>query len=234
MRTTNIVVNAPNGKRILGPMSLSFDKGEWVSVLGRNGSGKTTLCYALTGAVSVSEGTVEHNGPIGFLSQSPVRPAGLTTLEYTLLGCAEAWRGETRSQIDQARMALEACNVDASQDVGTLSGGEFRKAGIARLLTLDCDALILDEPAAGLDPQARIEMFELLEEVRGDRIVITVMHDLMTAAQFGERFVVIDEGAVIAEGSREEVMTESVLRRAYGPSVSVIRVDGQPVPITRR
>lgn len=227
-------MKAPNGKRILGPMSLSFGRGEWVSVLGRNGSGKTTLCNALTGAVALSEGTVEHNGPIGLLSQSPIRPSGLTTLEYTLLGCAQAWRGETQGQIDRAREALDLCKVDASQDVGTLSGGEFRKAGIARLLTLDCDALILDEPAAGLDPQARIEMLELLEEVRADRIVITVMHDLMTAAQFGERFIVIDDGVVIAEGDREEVMTESVLRRAYGPSVSVIRIDGQPVPITRR
>ncbi len=234
MKTTDVVVEAPNGRRILGPISVHVAAGEWVTILGRNGAGKTTLCNALAGAVRVSSGIVECDERIGLLSQSPRRPYGLTALEYALLGSAASWRGESRSQIERARRSLEACSLDPNQDVGTLSGGEFRKAGIARLLTLDPAVFILDEPAAGLDPHARIETLNLLDSVRGDRAVITVMHDLMTAAQFGHRYLVMDEGRIVAQGARDEVMTAEILQRAYGESMAVIDVDGEPVPIARR
>jgi len=60
------------------------------------------------------------------------------------------------------------------------------------------------------------------------------MHDLMTAAQFGHRFLIMDEGRIVAEGTRDEVMTSEILQRAYGESMTVVNVDGAPVPIARR
>lgn len=234
MRTTDVTVETPQGRRILGPVSIDIAPGEWVTILGRNGAGKTTLCNALAGAIQPTSGTIERDERIGLLSQSPTRPYGLTTLEYALLGCSESWRGESASAVARARRSTEACGLDPEQDVGTLSGGEFRRAGIARLLTLDPGVFILDEPGAGLDPQARIETLNLLDSLRGDRAVITVMHDLMTAAQFGHRFLVMDKGRVVAQGTRDEVMTSEILQRAYGKSMTVVEVDGAPVPIARR
>jgi len=234
MRATDVVVETPGGVRILGPVSLDTRSGEWLTILGRNGAGKTTLCNALAGAIKLTSGRIERPERIGLLSQSPTRPFGLTTLEYALLGCSESWRGENATQVARARSSIEACSLDPGQDVGTLSGGEFRKAGIARLLTLDPGIFVLDEPGAGLDPQARIETLNLLDSLRGDRTVITVMHDLMTAAQFGHRFLIMDQGRLVAQGTRDEVMTSEILQRAYGESMTVIDVDGAPVPIARR
>jgi iron complex transport system ATP-binding protein len=234
MKAIDVVVETPQGRRILGPVSIDIAPGEWVTILGRNGAGKTTLCNAVAGAIQPTSGTIERHERIGLLSQSPTRPYGLTTLEYTLLGCSASWRGENATEVNRARRSIEACALDPDQDVGTLSGGEFRKAGIARLLTLDPGVFILDEPGAGLDPQARIETLNLLDSLRGDRAVITVMHDLMTAAQFGHRFLIMDQGRIVAQGTRDEVMTSEILQRAYGESMTVVDVDGAPVPIARR
>jgi len=146
MRTTDVVVDTPQGRRILGPVSVEIASGDWVTILGRNGAGKTTLCNALAGAIQPTSGTIERDERIGLLSQSPTRPYGLTTLEYALLGCSDSWRGESATEVARARRSVASCALDPDQDVGTLSGGEFRKAGIARLLTLDPGGFILDEP----------------------------------------------------------------------------------------
>lgn len=234
MRAVDVEVTVPNGRRILGPVSVTFAPGEWVSIIGRNGAGKTTLCHVLSGATRPASGTVIRDGSVGLLSQGPTRPTGLTTLEYALLGVAGRWGAETIGQVERARRSLALCALDPDQGIGSLSGGEFRKAGIARLLTLDPSVLVLDEPTAGLDPNARIEMFELLEEIRGDRIVITVMHDLTTAAQFGHRYLVMADGVIVADGARSEVLTSRVLQSAFGDAVSVVEVDGEMLPVTRR
>ena len=92
MKAIDVVVETPQGRRILGPVSIDIAPGEWVTILGRNGAGKTTLCNAVAGAIQPTSGTIERHERIGLLSQSPTRPYGLTTLEYTLLGCSASWR----------------------------------------------------------------------------------------------------------------------------------------------
>ncbi len=222
MRLDGAAVDVGPGRRILGPISIEFAAGEWTTILGPNGAGKTTLCRAIVDGVKLSEGNIEgRTGPIGLLSQSPHRPIGLTALEYTLVGLSR-WGGGAGDIVVAARDALEFCGVDPGQMVETLSGGEFRKAGIARLVTMSPDVMVLDEPSAGLDPQARIEMLELLEKVRADRILITVMHDLSTASQFGERFVVLDEGVVVADGRSIDVFRSEGFTNAFGHSIRLI------------
>ena len=232
MRVTDLEISVRD-KTILGPVSVEFGVGEWTAVVGPNGAGKTTLCNALGGLIRPSQGEVEVNQRIGVLAQSPPRAAGLTALEYVLIG-ATAWGAESDDAINRAREALESCAVDERQMVETLSGGEFRKAGIARLLTLDPEIMILDEPSAGLDPQARIDIFELLDGVRGNKTLLTVMHDLATASQFGERFLVISEGRIVADGSADEVLTSSEFTAAFGASIRLIEVDGKLVPVMIR
>ncbi len=234
MRVSNVTVSVHAGRRpILGPLTTEFRPGEWAAVIGPNGAGKTTLCHVLTGAVQPDSGRVDNGVVVGFLAQAPPRPVGLTALEYSLLGVS-LWGDNSEALVERANESLESCGVDAAQMVETLSGGEFRKAGIARVMTLDPDVMILDEPSAGLDPQARIDLFELIDSMREQRVLITVMHDLTTASQFGERLILLDEGKLQADGPVGEVISSEAFSSVFGESVRLVDVDGVTVPVMIR
>ena len=233
MKLSDVSVTVAPDVTILGPISLELGPDEWTAVVGPNGAGKTTLCHVAAGALSPSAGSVSIASQVGLLAQSPPRPIGLTTLEYALLGAA-GWGGESESVVARARESLGLCGIDPGRRVETLSGGEFRKAGVARLMTLDAQVLVLDEPTAGLDPQSRIEIFELLDKIRAGRTLLTVMHDLTTAAQFAERFVVMRRGRIVCDGPPGEVMTEDSFLDTFGGAVRLVVVDGRTVPVMIR
>ena len=233
MRVESLTVEVAGGRRILGPISLDLRSGEWAVLVGPNGAGKTTLCHVLAHSLRPSTGSVLNGATVGLLAQAPPRPMGLTALEYALLG-VHGWAGPGDLVVARAEEALVRCGVAPNQRTETLSGGEFRKAGIARLLSLSPEVMILDEPTAGLDPQARIEIFELLDELRGERALLTVMHDLSTAAQFGERMLILDEGTVVADGAPDSVIASPELVATFGDSVRLVEVDGRLIPVMVR
>ena len=233
MRVESVTVEVNGGRRILGPVSFDLRSGEWAVLVGPNGAGKTTLCHVLAHSIAPAGGSVLNGATVGLLAQSPPRPIGLTALEYALLG-VHGWAGPDDTVVGRAEDALVRCGVNPGQRTETLSGGEFRKAGIARLLTLSPEVMILDEPTAGLDPQARIEIFELLDKLRGERALLTVMHDLSTAAQFGERMLILDQGTLVADGVPDSVIGSPALVATFGDAVRLVDVDGRVIPVMVR
>ena len=233
MRVESLTVEVDGGQRILGPLDLELESGEWAVLVGPNGAGKTTLCHVLAHSLQPATGQVINGATVGLLAQAPPRPMGLTALEYALLG-ANGWSAPGDRVVRSAEDALLRCGVPPGQRTETLSGGEFRKAGIARLLTLAPEVMILDEPTAGLDPQARIEIFELLDGLRGERALLTVMHDLSTAAQFGERMLILDEGVLVADGKPDDVIAGPGLAATFGDAVRLVEVDGRLIPVMVR
>lgn len=215
--------------------------GEWVGLIGANGAGKSSLLRAVAHLVPY-DGTVRVGGtPTGRLSrrrsaqlvayvpQHPELPAGMSVLDYTLLGRtphigyfgveSEADRRHCMELLDQLRLTDLA-----ARHLSTLSGGELQRVVLARALAQDAPVLLLDEPTSALDLGRRFDAMELVDELRRTRrlTVLSAMHDLTLAAQFADRLVLVASGGVVATGAPAQVLDEELLSACFGARVRVL------------
>jgi iron complex transport system ATP-binding protein len=126
----------------------------------------------------------------------------------------------------------------ARRPLGTLSGGERRRALLARALVLEADVLLLDEPTAHLDLRHQVDLLELLGELarRQGLGVVASFHDLNQAARHADELVLLAAGRVVARGSARQVLTAEVLGTAYGLQVDVVADPrtGEPLVVPAR
>lgn len=239
-----------DGKTLVDHVGLSVERGQVVGLVGPNGAGKTTLLRAVSGVQSMASGTVSVEGRaaaeferrelakrLAVVQQLPEAPSAMLVFELVLLGRHPhlGWfeRESSRdSQIAREAMARAGCLELASREVGTLSGGERRRAFIARALAQEPRLLLLDEPTANLDAGAQAEICDLLRVLAGDGVgVLVVLHDLTLAASTCDRVVMLADGRVVDAGTPDEVITAERVAQMYGPSVTVLRHpdDGRPI-----
>jgi len=240
------------GQRILDGIDLTVMTGEWLALLGPNGAGKTTLVRAVSG-------TVRHDGVIRLAGQRPARPRvraqriavvpqipivppGITAFEYVLLGrtphqgmrLAASLEDRRRSLAVLQRLDLERFT---DRELTSLSGGERQRVVLARALVADAPLLVLDEPTAALDLGHQLEILELLAELQREvgLTIVTTLHDLSIAGQFGDRAAVLHEGRLVAHGSPAQVLTGDTIGRWWGVDVqTTIDEDGRVSVAVRR
>jgi ABC-type sulfate/molybdate transport systems ATPase subunit len=204
------------GRTVLDDVSLDLERGEVVALLGPNGAGKTTLLTLLAGIARPERGNVERAGRVATALQAPAM-ARRTVLANVEAGLA--WWGVPRPQRRQrALRALEAVGMGTmtGRAARSLSGGEARRVHLARVLATEPDALLLDEPFAGLDVSARADLLyaaaSILREPR--RATLIVVHDRAEAWALADRVVVLLDGRVAAAGAPEEVFRRPPTARA--------------------
>ena len=238
------------GSLVLDDVSLELRAGEFLGVIGPNGAGKSTLVRAATGIVSLEAGEVLIEGRgldaysnqaiarrVAVVQQLPEAPATMTVAELVALGRTPhlgLFTRETSRDRGIVMQALEraGCAALAERPLGTLSGGQRRRAFVARALAQEPAILLLDEPTANLDPNAQAELCILVRSlVEGGVAVLAVIHDLTLAAAFCDRLVLLDAGRVAASGGPTEVLTEERLRETYGALVSVITHPETGLPV---
>ncbi len=229
------------GARVLRDVSLTVPAGHWVTLVGPNGAGKTTLLRAITGAVAHSGsirlddrdvgklGQRERARTIAVVPQQPVRPDGMTVLDYVLLGrtpYVSYFGVETAADVGVVAELLETLELAelAARQVTSLSGGEFQRAVLARALAQQAPILLLDEPTTSLDLGHVQQVLELVDRLRRDRelTVVAALHDLTTAAQFSDRVALLVGGRLVTEGAPDEVLTREVIEAQYGAKVRVL------------
>lgn len=229
------------GQLVVDSVDLELRPDELLGLIGPNGAGKSTLVRAATGIVALAGGTVCIEGRpresyssrelarrVAVVQQLPEAPAAMTVEELVVLGRTPhlgllARESSRDLEIGAAAMERAGCGELAGRALGTLSGGQRRRAFIARALAQEPAIILLDEPTANLDPQAQAELCTLLRElVREGVAVMVVMHDLTLAAAYCDRVALLDGGRLVAVGTPSEVLTEERLRRVYGALISVI------------
>jgi len=196
---------------VLHGVDLQLRRGEVVVVIGPNGAGKSTLMYAIAGLLPITQGSIERNGRAAAAMQSPslAQRTALANVELAI----SWWEGRHRTPRADRRVrameALDAVNAAhlADRPARTLSGGEARRVHLARVLAVDPDILLLDEPFAGLDPSTRADLlYDAASAIRSDRrATLVVVHDRAEAWALGDRVLVMTNGRIEAEGSPREV-----------------------------
>ncbi|MCQ0970048.1 ABC transporter ATP-binding protein [Paracoccus sp. TK19116] len=217
---------------VLRDVSLDVAAGEFVGLIGPNGAGKSTLMEAALGLIpcegrsSLADlSAAERARHAAYLPQSR-EIAWPVSVEVLIALGRIPWPGASNAQdraaVDAAisRMGLEPFR---HRTANRLSGGEQARGLIARVLAQETPLLIADEPIAGLDPAHQLSCLSLLRDLATEgRGVLVSVHDLGMAARFCSRLVLLSGGAVLADGTPDEVLSDDNLARGFGIRVQRI------------
>ncbi|MDB5725941.1 MAG: transporter family protein [Novosphingobium sp.] len=243
------------GRRtVLRDVSATVCGGELVGVIGPNGAGKSTLVRALLGLIDASGGEVTIDGhavedmaprdvarSLAYLPQGQTLHWPLSVQRLVALGrlphLAPMSRlgPEDRDAVAEAMHRADVTHL-AERIATELSGGERARVMLARALAVGAKGLVVDEPLAALDPGHQIDVMHLLaREAEGGALVIAVLHDLTMAARFCTRLLLVDQGALIADGAPAEVLTHQRMADIYGITAMIDLAGSSPlvVPLTR-
>ncbi|MBN1883515.1 MAG: ABC transporter ATP-binding protein [Deltaproteobacteria bacterium] len=226
---------------VIRDASITIDDGENVAVIGPNGSGKSTLLKILAGLLVPQNGRVLLSGveisglsrrkisqKIALVSQDGGGDFPFSVRDVVLMGRAPYLSGfalEKRGDYERAEWAMRVTDLTALQDrlMMELSGGERQRACIARALAQDTDLLLLDEPTAYLDIGHQVAVSGLLRRLHREyrKTVVSVTHDINLASTFFDRVILMSDGAVLADGTPNDVIREEYIRDVYHTEVLV-------------
>ena len=233
--------------------SAHLEENDLIGLIGPNGAGKTTVFNLITGVYKPDEGAINFAGhnitglpPHEICSRGIARTFqnirlfnDLTVLDnvrialhkdvqYPLLSAImrvpSFFKGEAEME-EKANQYLQIFNLEDKRDeiASSLPYGEQRRLEIARALATNPRLLILDEPAAGMNPQETAELMELIRSIREqfNLTILLIEHDMSLVMGVCERIYVLDYGQIIAEGSPEEIRNNKRVIEAYlGEEVS--------------
>lgn len=222
----NVVFSYGRGrKKFMDKISLSVAKGGYMAIVGASGAGKTTLTQLMAGLLKPDKGEVYVDGrdlwdkttetrqirsKIGYLFQYPEQQLfAKNVYEDVVYGA----RNIGISEIEAEKRAYDAIALvglsDDVYDIPTdkLSGGQKRRVALAGVLAMGPDYLIMDEPTAGLDPQGKRELLEIIERLNKEAgiTIVIVSHNAEEISEYADRVVYVDDGQIVIEDSPEEV-----------------------------
>jgi branched-chain amino acid transport system ATP-binding protein len=235
------------GLLAVADLSFDVAEGEIVSIIGPNGAGKTTAFNVITNIYPATAGTVRFKGellntlPVHRISARGVArtfqnlrifpnltvrdnvlvglaPSNRTALLATVLRSPAQRRAEQQLQ-READMLLELLGLEASAEqlARELPYGAQRRVEIARALATHPELLLLDEPAAGMNPAEIADLIELIRRLRGTRVstIVLIEHHMNVVMTISDRVIVMDQGEKIAEGPPDQVRSDRRVIQAY-------------------
>ena len=218
-------------RQVVKDFSLDIKSGEVVGLLGPNGAGKTTSFYMIVGLIAADAGSImlddrelrhlpiheRAQAGIGYLPQEASIFRKMT-VEQNIRAILEI-RGQSKAETDRRlNKLLDDLNIARLRHspAPALSGGERRRVEIARVLAMQPRFILLDEPFAGVDPIAVIDIQKIIEflKSRGIGVLITD-HNVRETLRICDRAYIISDGTVLASGSPEELVSDQQVRAVY-------------------
>lgn len=227
----------------LNRVTLSIDSGEFIGIIGPTGSGKSTLIQHFNALLRPTDGAVYVDGvntadrkadlrairrKVGLVFQYPEHQLFEETVFKDVAFGPRNLGLDEDDVNERVGDALIAVGIEPSKfgqrSPFSLSGGEMRRVAIAGVLAMAPQVLVLDEPAAGLDPQGKAEILNRIRDLHnsGRLTVILITHNMDDAAQFTQRLIVLDKGRVAMDGAVREVFAQAEELRAMGLGVPVL------------
>lgn len=244
--TADGLVKEFGGLRALDDLSVSVDRGELVGVMGPNGAGKSTFFNCVSGIVSPDAGRVAFDGEnvTGDAPETLARSGLVRTFQLTreletmtvrdnvrlaapdqqgehtvpALLHTDAMQEQERRVRERADELVEAFELDhlADEYSSTLSGGQRKLLELARVLMLEPDLLLLDEPFAGVNPTLTREIADRIRDLNdGGMTVVVIEHELETLTELVDRLIVLQQGRLLVEGDPEAVLSDERVIDAY-------------------
>lgn len=226
---------------VLNGLDLELRRGTFTAIVGPNGSGKSTAIRAMSRLLPVRRGVVFLDGRdvrafssrhiarrVAVLPQAPSGPPGLTVRELVEMGRFPhsglfGRLGEAGHRAIEEALELTRLAELAERPLDELSGGERQRAWVALALAQGADTLLLDEPITFLDVRHQFEVLDLLRSLQRDRgmTIVVVLHDLLHAATYADRVIVMEGGRIVADGTPASVLTVDVLARVFGVAARI-------------
>ena len=216
-------------KTVVHDVSIEVERGEIIGLLGPNGAGKTTTFYMIVGITPCTKGNLKLDGKdithfpihqraklgISYLPQEASIFKKLNT-EDNIKAILELQKREDKDiRLEQLLDDLQISHL-RKHSTASLSGGERRRVEIARALANDPSFILLDEPFAGVDPIAVLDIKEIIRYLVKQNIgVIITDHNVRETLDICNRAYIVNEGSVLASGSTEEIINNPAVRRVY-------------------
>jgi lipopolysaccharide export system ATP-binding protein len=218
-------------RTVVQDISLRINSGEVVGLLGPNGAGKTTSFYMMVGLVPLDAGRILLNGKdlsrlpihsrarmgLAYLPQEPSIFRKLTVAENILavLELQELGEEETHAQLESLLQELHIVHIRNSQAV-SLSGGERRRVEIARCLATNPSFILLDEPFAGIDPIAVLDIQKIIRFLASKDIGILITdHNVRETLGICDTAYIVNDGTVFASGKPADIVNNEAVREVY-------------------
>ena len=225
------LVKSYRRRHVVNDITIEVARGEVVGLLGPNGAGKTTTFYMIVGVIRPDQGQIILEGQnithmplhrrarlgLGYLPQErsvfrrlTVESNLMAVLEQTGLSAAER-----EERMEQGLVDLGLAQIRHSRGY-QLSGGEGRRVEIARALVLEPSYILLDEPFAGIDPIAVLDIQEVIKQIRAKNIgVLITDHNVRETLVITDRAYIMNAGEVLVQGMPDELVGNKIARRIY-------------------
>jgi len=217
------------GTPVLNNVNFSVSGGKLIGIIGPNGAGKSTLMKAMlgliksTGNVTIAGSQVNHlKGKVAYIKQGSdydltfpilVKDAVMLGL-YPAIGLLKRPNRSHRALVDEALTRVEMQSFKNRQ-IAELSGGQWQRVLIARMLIQNAEVLFLDEPFTGVDVDSEAKIMEVLHELRDEgKTIMMIYHDLENARRYFDEVILVNQ-TVMAYGETEHVLTNENLHQAY-------------------
>ena len=213
-----------NAQTAVDKINLQIEPGELLAIIGRGGSGKSTLSLMLSGLYPPTSGCVRVDGAVaepgkifrqvGLVFQYPEQQLFSDTIYNEIAFGARNFGASEDELPAKVREALTAVDLDpeiySERSPFALSGGQKRRVCIACLLAIDPSVVIFDEPTAGLDPEGRAWIKQLIVDLHETgHTVIWVSHDMAEVSEVADRVIVMRKGKIVMDGSPADVFSDT-------------------------
>jgi iron complex transport system ATP-binding protein len=233
---------------IVCEISFTMEPGQITGLVGPNGCGKSSIIKAISRVMAPVSGGIKLNGTdvsriphmelarmLGVVPQIPLLPSNFTAFEVVLMGRNPhlgLFQYEGGRDMEIARQSMEKTRTQhlSNRRIGELSGGEIQSVVIARVLAQQTDCILLDEPTSNLDIGRQIEVLDLMKRMclHQGLTVGVALHDLNLAVQYCDHLILLHGGAIKAEGTPAQVVTQENISEVYGAGSAVYSIDGLP------